>query len=112
MSVTIEARLGRGTTTEAFAAVLSVGGERMNVVVKKLRPELSADERISNALVEWGKREAELAHDHLVAVLEAGGRGAEAYVIQERVEGATLAAVEDQLRRRKRTLSLQNAARS
>lgn len=104
MAFTIESRLGRGRSVETFAAVLTVGTERLDVVVKRARPEFGKNKAFQDALLAWGNAQKSADHEHLVAVLEAGTTPEGVYVIQEKVEGAALATVLKRLRRRKRTL--------
>lgn len=105
MAFTVHARLGRGRTVETFSAILEVGGERLDVAVKRPRPEFAKNEAFSGALLEWGEAQKDLDHDHLVAVLESGRTEDGVYVIQERVDGVTLGQVLRTLRRKRRTLT-------
>jgi serine/threonine protein kinase len=105
MAFIIQARIGRGRTVETFAGRLEVGVETLNVAVKRARPELAHNEAFLAALVEWGNKQKEIELDDVVAVLEAG-RTEYAYVIQERVIGASLALVLEALKKRRRTMTL------
>ncbi|MCB9648849.1 MAG: protein kinase [Deltaproteobacteria bacterium] len=105
MAFTVHARLGRGRTVESFSATLEVGAERLEVVVKRPRPELARNEVFTQALLAWGRAQAELDHERVVAVLESGRASEGVYVIQEQVDGVPLAAVLKVLRKRRRTLS-------
>jgi serine/threonine protein kinase len=101
----IQARIGRGRTVETFQGRLEVGTETLDVVVKRPRSEFAHNEAFLAALVEWANKQKEVEHEQVVAVLEAG-RTDTAYVIQERVIGASLAQVLDALKKRKRTMML------
>ncbi|MCC7384788.1 MAG: protein kinase [Deltaproteobacteria bacterium] len=102
MGFTLTVRFGRGTTVETFAAVLEHGGDRMDVAIKRLRPELRANQKLAEALIAWGKEQLDLDDPHLVATLEAGSTPEGAYVIQERVDGPPLSRVLLQLRKSRR----------
>lgn len=102
MGFTLTVRFGRGTTVETFAAVLEHGGDRMDVAIKRLRPELRANQPLAEGLIAWGKEQIELDDPHLVATLEAGTTPEGAYVIQERVDGPPLSRVLLQLRKSRR----------
>ncbi len=104
MAFTVQSRLGRGRSVETFAAVLEVGKERLDVVVKRARPEYRNNEAFATALESWGNTQKEADHEHLVAVFEAGRTPEGVYVIQEKVDGAALVTLLSMLRRRKRTL--------
>lgn len=104
MAFTVESRLGRGRSVETFAAVLEVGGERMDVVVKRARPEFRDNAAFTAALEAWGNTQKAADHEHLVAVFEAGRTPEGVYVIQEKIDGAALSTLLGMLRRRKRTL--------
>ncbi len=97
-------RLGRGTYTETFAAVLESGGERLDVVVKKPRRGGSSDDARAEALERWGRAQLAIEGPHLAAVLEVGRTDEGPYVIQERVEGATLGSVLEQVQKKRRSL--------
>lgn len=97
-------RLGRGTYTETFAALLEAGGERLDVVVKKPRRGDAQDTARAETLAAWGRSHLHVEGPHLVAVLEVGHTDEGPYVIQERVEGATLGSVLTQVRKKKRSL--------
>lgn len=105
MALTVQSRLGRGRTVETLAATLEVGSERLDVVVKRPRAELAGNQAFVQALLGWAEAQAELDHEGLVAVLESGRSSEGAYVIQEHVDGVSLAAILSTLRRRRRTLS-------
>jgi hypothetical protein len=105
MAFMVHARLGRGRTVDSFSATLEVGAERLDVVVKRPRPELARNDVFTQALLAWGRAQAELDHERVVAVLESGRTDEGVYVIQEQVDGVPLAAVLRVLRKRRRTLS-------
>jgi serine/threonine protein kinase len=102
MGFTLTVRLGRGQTVETFAAVLEHAGDRLDVAIKRPRPELRKNEKFCEALVDWGRAQIELDDESLVAALEAGAIEEGPYVIQERVEGPPLARVLYQLKKSRR----------
>ncbi|MEL7369627.1 MAG: protein kinase [Myxococcota bacterium] len=105
MAFRVESRLGRGRVVDTFDAILEVGDERLNVVIKRSRAEYRAHEGVQLALHEWGQGQATVDHPDVVAILESGQDADGVYVIQERVEGATLARVLSKLRAGSRTLT-------
>jgi serine/threonine protein kinase len=106
MAFSIKARIGRGRTVETFQAVLEVGRESMEVAVKRPRPEFVHNARFSAALIDWGIRHKEVEHPSIVGILEAGGAQESAYVIQELVDGASLAQLMEALRRKRRSFTV------
>lgn len=102
MGFTLTVRLGRGLTVETFAAVLEHAGDRMDVAIKRPRPELKNIKPFADALKAWGTAQVELDDEALVAVLEAGELAEGVYVIQERVEGPALAKVLERLKKSRR----------
>jgi serine/threonine protein kinase len=109
MAFTLKARIGRGRTTETFTARLSVGSEELDVAVKRPRPEYAANEAFIAAFLRWAEEQKEIDHENVVGVLEAGRLGEGAYVIQERVEGVSLAELLLSLSKKKRTMSMKLA---
>ena len=103
MDFKLTARLGRGRTVESFAGVMERDGARTSVVVKRPRPELAGDQTFADALIGWGQSQIGLDHPNMVSVL-ASGRDDQAYVVQERIFGGSLARLLSELRQRKRTL--------
>lgn len=111
MGFTLTIRLGRGQTVDTFAAVLEHGGERLDVAIKRPRPELLGNQPFREAFRAWGQAQLELESDALVACLEAGETPEGPYVIQERVEGPALARVLQQLRKSRRAFRPELALR-
>ncbi len=109
MGFRVQSRLGRGRVVDTFDAILDVKGEKLDVLIKRTRPEFSGHAALQDTLLEWGRAQAMVDHPDVVAVLEAGRDSSGVYIIQERVEGATLARVLGTLRRSRRTLSPANA---
>ena len=109
MAFRVESRLGRGRVVDTFDAVLEVQGEKLDVVIKRVRPELRRNDALQDALLAWGQNQAEVDHPDVVAVLEAGRDQDGVYVIQEKVEGTTLARMLNTLRKSRRALSPSNA---
>ena len=105
MAFRVESRLGRGRVVDTFDAVLEVHGEKLDVVIKRARPEFSNNAALQDELLEWGLSQAEIDHPDVVAVLEAGRDQDGVYIIQERVDGATLARLLTTLRKGHRTLN-------
>lgn len=104
MDHVLTARLGRGRTVETFSGVLTTSAGREDVVVKRVRPELVEDRTFTNALLSWGRGQRDLEHKNVVRVLDATAKDGEPFIVQERVNGATLAGVLEQLRTKRRTL--------
>jgi serine/threonine protein kinase len=98
MGLLVEARLGRGRLLETFAARL----DERAVVIKRPRPELVRAPGFGAALAAWGESQQELTHPNLVAVLGVEQTIDGPVVVQQRIDGATLGAVEKALTRRKR----------
>ena len=94
---------------DTFDAVLDVQGEKLDVIIKRPRPEFREHTDVQEALLAWGQVQANLDHPDVVAVLEAGRDADGVYIIQEKVEGATLARLLKTLRRSHRTLTPANA---
>ncbi len=105
MAFAVSARLRRDETVDTFAAVLEIEGEKLDVWVKRPRPEYADNTELGKALVEWGESQVDFDHENVIPVLEAGRSEQGAYVIQERVDGVPLGAVLAILRRKKRALS-------
>jgi hypothetical protein len=98
MGLLVEARLGRGRLLETVAARL----DERAVVIKRPRPELVRAPGFGAALAAWGESQQELTHPNLVAVLGVEQTIDGPVVVQQRIDGATLGAVEKALTRRKR----------
>lgn len=109
MAFTLKSRIGRGRTTETFAARLTVGAEELDVAVKRPRPEYAANEAFLAAFLRWAEEQKEIDHENVVVVLEAGRIAEGAYVIQEKVDGVSLAEVLAALTKKKRTMSMKLA---
>ena len=69
MDLTLTARLGRGRTVETLAGTQTRSGRRIDVAVKRLRPELKDDPEIAKALIGWGRAQLDLEHESVVSVL-------------------------------------------
>ena len=109
MAFRVEARLGRSRVVDTFDAILEVRGEKLDVVIKRARPEFRTDAEVQQALLKWGQAQAKVDHPDVVAVLEAGRDADGVYIIQEKVEGATLARLLSTLRKSRRALAPANA---
>ncbi len=109
MAFRVQSRLGRSRVVDTFDAILQVQGEKLDVVIKRARPEFRTHDPLQEALLAWGRQQAEVDHPDIVAVLEAGQDGDGVYIIQEKVEGTTLARLLQTLRKGRRTLAPINA---
>ena len=109
MAFRVEARLGRSRVVDTFDAILEVGGEKLDVVIKRARPEFRTNAELQEALLAWGQAQAKVDHPDIVAVLEAGRDADGVYIIQEKVEGATLGRLLKTLRKSRRALAPANA---
>ncbi|MGZ3478094.1 MAG: serine/threonine-protein kinase, partial [Polyangiales bacterium] len=88
----LKRRLARGGMAEVFLATLSgAEGFEKELVVKLIRPELSADEAFVRRFVEEAKTCVRLAHPNIVSIFELGVEHAVLYMVMELVRGATLA---------------------
>ncbi len=94
---------------ETFAATLEVEGEALQVVVKRPRPQFAKNDAFCSAMLAWGEAQKELDHENLVGIFEAGRTSEGIYVIQEKVEGASLGHLLTVLRKKKRALTPQLA---
>jgi serine/threonine protein kinase len=88
---TLGALLGRGGTSEVYAAEHRFLGDA--VAVKLLRRALAGDERIRDAFLAEAARTREIAHSNVVRVLDFGHDDASSslYLVMERIEGDSLA---------------------
>ena len=109
MAFRVQSRLGRSRVVDTFDAILEVQSEKLDVVIKRARPEFRTHGPVQEALLAWGQQQAEVDHPDIVAVLEAGQDNDGVYIIQEKVEGATLARLLETLRKGRRTLAPINA---
>jgi serine/threonine-protein kinase len=88
----LKRRLAQGGMAEVFLATLSgAEGFEKELVVKLIRPELSADEAFVRRFVEEAKTCVRLAHPNIVSIFELGVEHAVLYMVMELVRGATLA---------------------
>ncbi len=84
--------IGRGASSEVYAAEHASHDPYNDVAVKILRPELAEDAASVDALVEEGARIRAIDHPNVVRVLDAGIDAAGCYLVMERVRGEPLAA--------------------
>jgi serine/threonine protein kinase len=111
----IEARFGRyrlvrrlatgGMAEVHLATVDGAAGFRRQVVIKRVRAELSHERRFLRALVQEARLCALLQHPSIVQVLDFGERGGEYFLAMEYVEGVNLAYVLGRCRALGRPLS-------
>lgn len=88
----LKRRLARGGMAEVFLATMSgAEGFEKELVVKLIRPELSADEAFVRRFVEEAKTCVRLAHPNIVSIFELGVEHGVLYMVMELVRGATLA---------------------
>src|SRR5690349_2534692 len=107
MAFSLKSRIARGRTVETFSARLSIDGEEMDVAVKKLRPELAENQAFVAAFLKWAEEQKSLDHENLVGIFEAGvAPDGGAYVIEERVEGASLGEIIAALTKRRRSIRI------
>jgi serine/threonine protein kinase len=85
----IEARLGDGAAGVVFRAVREPDG--LVVALKVLRAELAQDEVYRRRFVHEARAASEVAHRHLVRVLEAGEDGERSFLAVSYVDGQSLA---------------------
>jgi serine/threonine-protein kinase len=85
----IEARLGDGASGVVFRAVREPDG--LVVALKVLRAELAQDEVYRRRFVHEARAASEVAHRHLVRVLEAGEAGERSFLAVGYVDGQSLA---------------------
>ena len=109
MAFRVESRLGRGQVVDTFDAILEVHGEKLDVVIKRARPEYRDNAALQDALLEWGRAQATVDHPDVIAVLEAGRDQDGVYIIQERIEGTSLSRLLTTLRKSRRALTPPNA---
>jgi serine/threonine-protein kinase len=87
---TLGALLGRGGTSEVYAATHRFLGDE--VAVKVLRPELATDDAVTAAFVAEAARTREIAHPNVVRVVDFGRDDTTCYLVMERLGGGSLAA--------------------
>ena len=89
---TLRARIGRGGTSEVYAAVHAFLGDE--VAVKLLRADLAADDDAVAAFVAEATRTRAIDHPNVVRVVDVGRDDAtgRCYLVLERVDGESLAA--------------------
>ena len=97
-------RLGRGSLAEIFKAKsFGVEGFEKTLVVKRLLPELAADDRFVQSFVRHAKLAVRLSHANVVQVFDMGrvdeASGASYFLAMEWVAGRDLASLLDRLRR-------------
>jgi len=89
---TLRRRLARGGMAEVFlAALLGAEGFEKELVVKLIRPDLSADEGFVRRFVDEAKTCVRLAHPNIVTIFELGVEHGVLYMVMELVRGVTLA---------------------
>ncbi len=86
--------IGRGGMAEIYLArakTMEAGGSRL-VVVKQILPELSADAKFADALVQEAKLAARLSHANVAQVFDLGrdGKDHRLFITMEYVEGLDL----------------------
>jgi serine/threonine-protein kinase len=86
----IEGRLGEGGMGIVFRAVREPDGEP--VALKVLRPELSHDQTFRRRFVHEARAAGEVAHKHLVPIVDAGELDGRSYLAVAFVAGRTLEA--------------------
>lgn len=88
----LKRRLARGGMAEVFLASMSgAEGFEKELVVKLIRPELSADEAFVRRFVDEAKTCVRLAHPNIVTIFELGVEHGVLYMVMELVRGVTLA---------------------
>lgn len=80
---------GMGTVYLAEKEVVS--GVTRRFAIKLLHPQLRAEQRIADDMLEEAKLAALITHPHVVRTVEAGSDAGHIYLIMEYVEGVTLA---------------------
>lgn len=87
----LKRRLARGGMAEVFLASMSgAEGFEKELVVKLIRPELSADEAFVRRFVDEAKTCVRLAHPNIVPIFELGVEHGVLYMVMELVRGVTL----------------------
>jgi len=84
--------IGRGGMAEIYLArakTTEAGGSRL-VVVKQILPELSADAKFADALVQEAKLAARLSHANVAQVFDLGREAQRLFITMEYVEGLDL----------------------
>ena len=88
---TLGALLGRGGTSEVYAAEDRLVGDA--VAVKLVKPQLAHDEAVRAAFLAEAARTREIQHPGVVRVIDFGhDDAAGCYLVMERIDGASLAA--------------------
>lgn len=88
----LKQRLARGGMADVFLATLSgAEGFEKELVVKLIRPDLSADEAFVRRFVDEAKTCVRLAHPNIVPIFELGVEHGVLYMVMELVRGVTLA---------------------
>ncbi len=87
----LKRRLARGGMADVFLATLSgAEGFEKELVVKLIRPDLSADEAFVRRFVDEAKTCVRLAHPNIVSIFELGVEHGVLYMVMELVRGVTL----------------------
>jgi serine/threonine protein kinase len=87
----LKRRLARGGMADVFLASLSgAEGFEKELVVKLIRPDLSADEAFVRRFVDEAKTCVRLAHPNIVPIFELGVEHGVLYMVMELVRGVTL----------------------
>ena len=88
----LKRRLARGGMADVFLASMSgAEGFEKELVVKLIRPELSADEGFVRRFVDEAKTCVRLSHPNIVPIFELGVEHGVLYMVMELVRGVTLA---------------------
>ncbi len=83
--------IGRGGMAVVYAGLAhGEAGFRKPVVVKRIHPHLTRDERFVRMLIREAKLTVLLDHPNVAQVLELGREGDDYFIVLERVEGADL----------------------
>ncbi len=100
-------RLGDGGLGEVYLAhVEGARGFRKRVVIKQVRSELVARPEVASLLLAEAEVVARLEHGNIVQVLDYGVDEQQPYLVMEHVDGASLAELLADLRRRAAPLSV------
>ncbi len=84
--------LGRGGMAVVYAGLVhGEAGFRKPVVVKRIHPHLTRDERFVRMLIREAKLTVLLDHPNVAQVLELGREGDDYFIVLERIDGADLA---------------------
>lgn len=88
----LKRRLQRGGMADVFlASLLGAEGFEKELVVKLIRPDLSADEAFVRRFVDEAKTCVRLSHPNIVTIFELGVEHGVLYMVMELVRGVTLA---------------------